>query len=1069
MKPSELPFRAERTVVLDPIGFTPPIGEGDMVRIVVGPFGLALHRGDWLAPCAAPQEDPDVRPWLEAVTARNAYAAEVLRVQPQIVLRVLEYDRADQWAEPLRIGLDDIALEQAARMDPNLDTATAVAAWLAGAVLLVDDEPLLVIATGGSDTLDAGAFRLVGHRVCVDVRLRNDRLQIERIVRRPTRDEDRLWLIRGTAEFLDGTSNAALSPIDRAELRRLSEADNAYLAIWREYNDLERQAAATAAKDIGWAEYDHCYVRADGAWEFVLVQSQRSDRLRERVMAGSVGLEAATNVAVEEIVQPGHRREHGLMGTASVTASGTITIRPDTDADTARAPRSGRLSGAFTLDRVRIERRTRAESVIAGGETRPVRQLARILADQTPEPVGRLRRQQPLSDRVLTILGGTPTPAQIEAIDIAVNSQDLVLIQGPPGTGKTRVVAAIQARLAEIADDDGHFRDRRVLLSSYQHDAVANLIQAADDGRLPAVKLGRRLDESDEAYLDAWAHRVADRLEARYADVLPNRHLRAQQQLADRVAVYQLSPSDVHGTVELLNWIANQGQLVGADLVVSARELARTLRQRLGAPPVSQAQARILRGARALRTTAETYLDDGKVTAREAILLPDLVRLLGPDEEELLESAARGGTLAEDALAAIARLQMDLVDRVLDARARSSLLAAVPEVDELLALAKAAAERTVGAQVGPVERAVERFRRAVVDQPLALRESVRHHTQALAATCQQAVSGAMRDVEKSFETVIIDEAARANPLDLMIPMSLAKGRIVLVGDHRQLPQLLDDALQSGLSTRHDPALVERVLSRSLFERLFRRLRDQQALDPVRRVVTLDRQFRTHPLLGRFVSEQFYEPHGEHVHNGIEDPMAFQHGLERYGDAACGWIDVPHDRGRALGGDSLRRPAEARVVVAELSAALAEDRHTTFGIVTFYSGQETEIWAAMRDAGLAVAVGNSWALNRSVAGLFDDRDLPRVRIGTVDAFQGREFDVVYLSTTRSEPARPGRTPRYGFLVLPNRLCVAMSRQRKLLIAVGDAAMFTSDAGREAVPSLAAFFDLTGGRYGFRRAA
>ena len=65
---------------------------------------------------------------------------------------------------------------------------------------------------------------------------------------------------------------------------------------------------------------------------------------------------------------------------------------------------------------------------------------------------------------------------------------------------------------------------------------------------------------------------------------------------------------------------------------------------------------------------------------------------------------------------------------------------------------------------------------------------------------------------------------------------------------------------------------------------------------------------------------------------------------------------------------------------------------------------------------------------------------------MDAFQGREFDVVYLSTTRS--SRPGsrRSNAFGFLVLPNRLNVAMSRQKRLLIAVGDAGLMTSEEGR-----------------------
>ena len=56
-----------------------------------------------------------------------------------------------------------------------------------------------------------------------------------------------------------------------------------------------------------------------------------------------------------------------------------------------------------------------------------------------------------------------------------------MLIQGPPGTGKTRVIAAIQARLAEISERD-LASNKRVLFASYQHDAVENLIQAADDG-----------------------------------------------------------------------------------------------------------------------------------------------------------------------------------------------------------------------------------------------------------------------------------------------------------------------------------------------------------------------------------------------------------------------------------------------------------------------------------------------------------------------------------------------------------------------------------------------------------
>lgn len=85
----------------------------------------------------------------------------------------------------------------------------------------------------------------------------------------------------------------------------------------------------------------------------------------------------------------------------------------------------------------------------------------------------------------------------------------------------------------------------------------------------------------------------------------------------------------------------------------------------------------------------------------------------------------------------------------------------------------------------------------------------------------------------------------------------------------------------------------------------------------------------------------------------------------------------------------------------------------------------------------------------------------VKVGTVDAFQGMEFDVVYLSMVRSndteidvsddspEVARMLQR-KYGFLMYENRLCVAMSRQKKALICVGDSKMLQ---GAQAVKAVA----------------
>ncbi|MOA62281.1 hypothetical protein D3C78_1876470 [compost metagenome] len=55
-------------------------------------------------------------------------------------------------------------------------------------------------------------------------------------------------------------------------------------------------------------------------------------------------------------------------------------------------------------------------------------------------------------------------------------------------------------------------------------------------------------------------------------------------------------------------------------------------------------------------------------------------------------------------------------------------------------------------------------------------------------------------------------------------------------------------------------------------------------------------------------------------------------------------------------------------------------------------------------------------------------------------------------------------QFGFLRLPNRMNVAMSRQRQMLICVGDAALASNPDAQEAVPALAAFYQLCGGEHG-----
>lgn len=492
----------------------------------------------------------------------------------------------------------------------------------------------------------------------------------------------------------------------------------------------------------------------------------------------------------------------------------------------------------------------------------------------------------------------------------------------------------------------------------------------------------------------------------------------------------------------------------------------------------------LLRTVRSLRVTAPGFADDGPDRAWRC--LQEVRRSginLNVDQFSLLEMASEtAGVLENNSIGAMLRLKESLLDVLLpDYRPPAIKSFIDEELSGVLNDIVTALEGPIRSSRRGVAAVLADFRDALVHEPDKVRNAAREYCSIIGATCQQSASDKMASLKQlskadgansvEFDTVIIDEAARANPLDLFIPMAMARKRIILVGDHLQLPHLLDPEIESELGERLNLQKAQKeAMSQSLFERLVTQLRAMKEVDGKTRVVMLDTQYRMHPVLGKFVSQNFYEKVREKPLLPGRPAEDFAHSLPGYEGKVCAWLNVPRDDGQEeRSGGSRRRKAEARKIAKEVKRLMAAAPDLSIGVITFYSSQRDLL---MREFLSHEITEESAEGIRIKPRLADSEDgVEKLRIGTVDSFQGKEFDVVLLSIVRSsKPSISSRkseeiwNSRFGFLRLANRMNVAMSRQRRLLIAVGDIEMANGCDAQEAVPALSEFLNLCRGPYG-----
>jgi DNA polymerase III delta prime subunit len=243
---------------------------------------------------------------------------------------------------------------------------------------------------------------------------------------------------------------------------------------------------------------------------------------------------------------------------------------------------------------------------------------------------------------------------------------------------------------------------------------------------------------------------------------------------------------------------------------------------------------------------------------------------------------------------------------------------------------------------------------------------------------------------KVFDWLILDEANKVRANEALALMPLAK-RWVMIGDLKQLPPVMEEAAATFQIAN---PLDELVRDDSFYGWIWDRV-------PAGSRIMLPRQYRMREPIGRVVSDLFYE--GKLVHEAPHPRMPLPWPFDR----ELVWVDT--------GAQDEYRDAQ-RSVANEFEVALCKDITSI-------------IRRRVRKAKLAVIAMYASQVNRLTSAL--KGIVPPEDIESVDAFEGRESDGVILSLVRSNDRAA-----IGFLNDPNRVNVAISRAKKLLVIVGD---------------------------------
>lgn len=935
---------------------------------------------------------------------------------------------------------------------------------------------------------------------------------------KPRNTEKAVCLAKGKLSF-NYLSPEKISMLNAKELERNLQEGDSYIGEWDQYNSEIGKRLLESARKVGYAvvrgepervgihellfhtvftENDNVHGDFSSLAEndCVDIVQELPDYLQNPEMTYEQWIDGIDKELEKENItvkknkkEEKKEREEKEWSNQSVTdiSDDTITISTNNKGLPVRE-KDGKLYLVLSIvgEKTQVVRRRRARKLIMKGESE-ISNLGLILdgkenlTSNIPVISGKKKKiSEKQQEKIYKkIFKYDPTDNQKSAINMAQVTPDIAVIQGPPGTGKTTVICGIIESLNESFQKDNNIAGK-IFVTSLQHDAVENIRKRLSINALPTVKFGRSSGE-DEYSLSAtqeriqkWCEETAEAIVARTPSLVESAELESLRSL---FMDYKKSPS-ISMELTLLNGIKNLSPRFTTPAIL---EKIDSIIQSIDDKEQKENEA-ILSYLYALRTDEQSFLDDGKQRAME------LYVLLKEEQISIPPCLAKACSYSEgESLEFLSELKK-YKDHLLEEYIPHTEFRKAKENLVITNLVKEVSDRIQQYPFDPSEKknmALADFVYELQNNPDGITNTLLNYNPVLAATVQQGEGKEMKEARERlgldglfkstpYEYVIVDEAARVAPPDLLIPMSKAK-HIILVGDHRQLPQQIDQEIEKKMEEAAASKEDIAFLNESTFERLFMQL-------DITKKITLNKQFRMHPVLGQFISKEFYEAHNKE--EAFESPLGpenFVQNLSFISKKSAVWYDVKNDAGN---GAECKNKLKSRfrkgeaIAAAKLLAKWLEDdseRKLTFGIISFYSAQCLEIKKQLKNYGV---FDEKLQIKDEYKYTAPDKNgdiEERIKIGTVDAFQGMEFDVVILCAVRTaknerinsaynelhrnaEEGLKKQQSIFGFLMSKNRLCVSMSRQKKSLVVIGDKNLFSSPLAQESVPELYDYYKL-----------